>query len=153
MGAQEQHGGLAVGDLALDPGQGVEALAGEPFGQQGQEVGDGCAPGELVVGGVQEPFDRFHPEVPSKSRCSRVAAVLQGEPVDRWTDRGADGGVGRGFRSWRTPVFGIEHWWRCCEVVGDDDVVGGGGGVGVEGGDQRQPDERADDLGDDEAGR
>ena len=34
-----------------------------------------------------------------------------------------------------------------------DDIVGGLGGVGIEGGDQGQPDERADDLGDDEARR
>ena len=39
VGAQEQHGGLAVGDLAFDAGQGVKALAGEAFGQQRQEVG------------------------------------------------------------------------------------------------------------------
>jgi hypothetical protein len=35
----------------------MQALAGEPFGQQRQEVRDGGAAGELVVGGVQEPFD------------------------------------------------------------------------------------------------
>ena len=63
VGAQEQHGGLAVGDLALDPGQRVEALTGEAFGQQRQEVGDGRAGGELVVGGVQEPLDGFDAEV------------------------------------------------------------------------------------------
>ena len=62
VGAQEQDGGLAVDHLALDSGQGIKALAGEPLGQQRQEVRDGCAAGELVVGGVQEPFDRFDSE-------------------------------------------------------------------------------------------
>ena len=62
VGAQEQHGGFAVGDLAFDAGQGVEALAGEAFGQQGQEVGHGRAAGELVVGRVQEAFDGLDSE-------------------------------------------------------------------------------------------
>ena len=43
----------------FDLGQGVEALPGEAFGEEGQEVGDGGMAGELVVGGVQEPFDGF----------------------------------------------------------------------------------------------
>ena len=38
-------------------------------------------------------------------------------------------------------------------VVRDDDVVGGGGGIRVKRDDQGQPDQRADDLGGDEAGR
>ena len=55
MGAQEQHDRRR--GVALDPGQRGEALAGEPFGQQRQEVEHDRASGELVVGGVQEPFD------------------------------------------------------------------------------------------------
>ena len=62
VGAQEQHGGFAVVVLAFDPGQRVEPLAGEPFGQQRQEVGHGRAAGELVVGRVQEPFDGLDAE-------------------------------------------------------------------------------------------
>ena len=62
VGAQEQHRGLAVADLAFHPGQGVQALAGEPFGEQRKEIGDRRAAGELVVGGVQEPFDRLDTE-------------------------------------------------------------------------------------------
>ena len=63
VGAQEQHGGLGVGDLALDAGQRGEPLAGPTFGQQRQEVGNRCPAGELVVGGVQEPLDGFDAEV------------------------------------------------------------------------------------------
>ena len=63
MRAQEQHGGLGVGDLALDSCQGGEALARPAFGQQRKEVGNGCPTGELVVGGVQEPFDGLGAEV------------------------------------------------------------------------------------------
>jgi len=37
-------------------------LAGKAFGQQWEEVRDRGAGGELVVGGVQEPFDGFHSE-------------------------------------------------------------------------------------------
>ena len=38
-------------------------------------------------------------------------------------------------------------------VVRDDDIVGALGGVGVESDDERQSDQRPDDLGGDEAGR
>ena len=43
VGAQEQHGRLAVVDVAFDPGQGLEPLPGEPLGEQRQEVRDGGA--------------------------------------------------------------------------------------------------------------
>src|SRR3954468_2578613 len=43
--------------FALHLGERGEALAGEPLGQQRQEVQHDGASGELVVGGVQEPFD------------------------------------------------------------------------------------------------
>ena len=43
--------------VAFDAGESVQALAGEPFGEQRQEVRHGAAGGELVVAGVQEPFD------------------------------------------------------------------------------------------------
>jgi hypothetical protein len=35
----------------------MQALAGEPLGEQRQEVGNAGAAGKLVVGGVREPFD------------------------------------------------------------------------------------------------
>ena len=57
MGAEKQHGGFAIADLAFDPCQRMQALAGEPLGEQRQEVGNAGAAGKLVVGGVQEPFD------------------------------------------------------------------------------------------------
>ena len=63
VGAQEQHGGLGVGDLALDTGQGGQSLVCPAFGEQRKEVGNGCPTGELVVGGVQEPFDGLDAEV------------------------------------------------------------------------------------------
>ena len=63
MGAQEQHGGLGVGDLAFHSRQGGEALACPPFGEQRKEVGNGCTTGELVVGRVQETFDGLDAEV------------------------------------------------------------------------------------------
>ena len=82
VGAQEQHGGFAVMGQPFDLGQGVQALPGEAFGQQRQEVGDGGVGGELLVEGVQEPFDRLGPTVPSKSRVNRVAAVSR---ATRWS--------------------------------------------------------------------
>ena len=57
MGAQEQHDRFAVAVFALHSGQGVQALAGEAFGEQRQEVRHAGQRGELVVAGVQEPFD------------------------------------------------------------------------------------------------
>jgi hypothetical protein len=54
---QEEHGRFAVSVVALDLGHGVEALEGESFGQERQEVGDGALTGELVIAGVQESFD------------------------------------------------------------------------------------------------
>ncbi len=49
--------GVPSSCVPFDPGQCGQALAGEPFGQQRKEVGHGAAGGELVVAGVQEPFD------------------------------------------------------------------------------------------------
>jgi hypothetical protein len=46
----------------LDLGQCLEALPGEPLGQQRKEVEDGRPAGELVIRGVQKPVDRFRPE-------------------------------------------------------------------------------------------
>ena len=62
VGAQEQHSRGPGQGFAFDAGKGAQALPGEPFGQQRQEVGDGSAAGELVVAGMQEPFDGFDPE-------------------------------------------------------------------------------------------
>jgi hypothetical protein len=59
--AQEQHGRLAV-VVSFDLGQGVQSLAGEPFGQQRQEVRDGAVGGELVVAAVQELVDGLDAE-------------------------------------------------------------------------------------------
>jgi hypothetical protein len=42
---------------AFDLRQGLQALPGEAFGQQRQEIRDGGPSGELVVRGVQEPLD------------------------------------------------------------------------------------------------
>lgn len=56
MHAQEQDDGPPV-VVAFHAGQGVQALAGEAFGEQRQVVGDRAVQGELVVAGVQEPFD------------------------------------------------------------------------------------------------
>ena len=79
MSAEEQHGGFGVGDLALHAGQGVQTLTGEAFGQQRQEVGDGGAAGELVVGGVQEPFDGFDPEGAAELDSQPGRGGAQGE--------------------------------------------------------------------------
>ena len=78
MRAQEQHGRLAVVGQALDLGQGVQALPGEAFGEQRQEVGDGGPAGELVVGGVQEPLDGLGVE-----RAVEVAAEAGGGGLER----------------------------------------------------------------------
>ena len=76
--AQEQHGRPPVVGSALDLGQGVEALSREAFGEEGQEVGDGGMAGELVVGGVQEPFDGFGVE-----RAVEVAFEPGGGSLER----------------------------------------------------------------------
>jgi hypothetical protein len=52
----------AVVAAALDLGQRGQALPGEAFGEQGQKVRDAAAHRELVVAGVQEPFDGFAAE-------------------------------------------------------------------------------------------
>jgi hypothetical protein len=57
VGAQEQHDRLAVAVMAFDAGEGVQALAGEAFGEQRQEVRHAGQVRELVVADVQEPFD------------------------------------------------------------------------------------------------
>ena len=62
MGAQKQHDRFAVAGFAFHFGQCAKPLAGKAFGQQWEEVRDRGAGGELVVGGVQEPFDGFHSE-------------------------------------------------------------------------------------------
>ena len=61
-----------------------EALAGEPFGQQRQEVGDGGAAGELVVGGVQEPFDGLGAEDAVELVAQPGRGGLQGELLVEW---------------------------------------------------------------------
>jgi hypothetical protein len=57
--AEEQHDRRAVGADALDPGQGAQALAGEAFGHQRQEVGELGPVGELVVARLQVQLDRL----------------------------------------------------------------------------------------------
>jgi hypothetical protein len=59
MDAEEQHGGFAVIAQTFHLRQSLQALAGEAFGEQRQEVRDGGPAGELVVGGVEEPLDRL----------------------------------------------------------------------------------------------
>jgi len=76
--AQEQHGRSAVVGSTFDLGQGVEALSGEAFGEEGQEVGDGGMAGELVVGGVQEPVDGVDVE-----RAVEVASEPGGGSLER----------------------------------------------------------------------
>jgi hypothetical protein len=39
VGAQEQHDGLAVAVVAFDPGEGLQALAGEAFAGSGRKFG------------------------------------------------------------------------------------------------------------------
>ena len=39
--AEEQHGGLVGRSLSFDLGEGLEAVAGEAFGEDGSEGGDG----------------------------------------------------------------------------------------------------------------
>jgi hypothetical protein len=55
--AEEQHGGPAVAAVAFDLGEGVEALAGEALGEEGEEGGDGGFAGELVEAGLEEQLD------------------------------------------------------------------------------------------------
>ena len=77
--AQEQHDGFAVVVQALDPGQCLQPLAGEAFGEQRQEVGDGGPAGELVVGGVQEPFDRLGAEGADEVSAQPGGGGLEGD--------------------------------------------------------------------------
>jgi len=55
---QEQHHRSTVVTVALDLGQRMQPLPGEPFGDQRQEPRQPALVGELVIAGVQEPFDR-----------------------------------------------------------------------------------------------
>jgi hypothetical protein len=72
VGAQEQHRGFAVVVQPFDLGQGMEPLPCELFGEQCHESGHGGVGRELVIGGVQEPFDRL---------AAADAGELVGEPV------------------------------------------------------------------------
>src|SRR6476659_1604695 len=54
--------GLTWSPGSEPPDKATEALPGETCGEEGQEVGDGGMPGELVVGGVQEPVEGFDVE-------------------------------------------------------------------------------------------
>nr|WP_285639641.1 hypothetical protein [Lentzea sp. NBRC 102530] len=69
--------------MAVGLGEGVQALASEPFGQQWQEVRDGAVRGELVVAGVQEPFDGLGAEVAVELLPQTAGCGLEGElPAD-----------------------------------------------------------------------
>ena len=87
----------------------------------------------------------------ANSVANRVAAVLR---ASRWSmDRSGRRwrASGTRCRSSRPPRIG-DGCGRG-SVVWDDDVVGAAGGVGVERGDQAQPDQPTDDLGGDESRR
>jgi hypothetical protein len=132
VGAKEQHRGFGVGDLAFHPGQGGESLAGEAFGQQRQEVGDGGAAGGLVVGGVQEPFDGLYPEGAVELVLQPGGGGSQGQLlVDGEIGVPMVGVLGWGFRSCRASLVGGGVCGKV--VVGDDDVVGGAVGVAIVG--------------------
>ena len=60
--AEEEHRGDAVGGLAFDLRQGLEALAGESLRDQGQERHDTRIGRELVVAGGEEQLDRLGAE-------------------------------------------------------------------------------------------
>jgi hypothetical protein len=55
--AQEEHDRLTVDAQALDFGHRLQALPGEPLGQEWQEVDHGRLSGELVVRSRQKPLD------------------------------------------------------------------------------------------------
>ena len=57
---------------------GLQTLAGELLGEQGKEVEDNGALGELVVGGMQEPFDRL-----SSERAVELAGEMAGSGLQR----------------------------------------------------------------------
>ena len=91
--------GLAVVVMSLDPGQGVQALPGEAFGQQRQEVGHGAAGGELVVAGVQEPFDGLGAEDAVELVGQPGGGGAQGQLLVDGQVR-ACGGIGVSGQSW-----------------------------------------------------
>ena len=146
--AQEEHGGLGGGGIALTRARAVSR--GEP--PQRSAVAEGSwerlPTGELVVGECKSRSMVSTPKCSPNSECSRVAAVRSGV-AGRWTDRG--GGArpgGRDCRSCRTPLIGVMG----VGGVRDDDIVGSGGAIRVEGGDERQSEECSDDLGGDKPG-
>lgn len=49
VGAEEQHGGLAVVVESFDFGQRLQPLTTEAFGDEGEELGDGGVVGELAA--------------------------------------------------------------------------------------------------------
>ena len=82
--AEEQHDGQAVVGLALDLGEGLEALAGEPFGHEREEVVELGSVGELVVAGGQEQLDRLGTEDAVELPRQVPGGGAQGQPlVDR----------------------------------------------------------------------
>jgi len=81
VNAEEQHHRHAVGGLALDPGQGPEALAGEALGHEGQEGGHLGVAGELVVAVLRNSSMVALLKVPPNSLARRVAAQLEDESL------------------------------------------------------------------------
>src|SRR5205814_1852316 len=116
--------------VAFDLGQGGQALAGEAFGEQGQEVRDAAAHGELVVAGVQEQFDGFGAEDVGELVGEVAGRGVQGELlVDRDVFARERGRVGHGLLRGGRGEDG-------CEAVDAGGDVGVGGferGVGVGG--------------------
>ena len=66
--AEEQHDGYAVVAVTFDPCECREALPREPLASKGRKFGDRAARGELVVGGVQEPFESSRPYISTNRR-------------------------------------------------------------------------------------
>jgi hypothetical protein len=114
--AREQHDRPSV-VVPLDPGQGVQTLAGEPLGEQWQEVRDGGLTGELVVAGVQEPLDGLGAE---RAGELLAQAACGGDKGELLVDSDGDvrcRGAARSSPARRAAVSGVS-WAASCRRVG-----------------------------------
>ena len=121
VGAQEEDDGAMVVALALDAGQCLQTLAGEPLGEGGQVPVVADASTEVVVRRVEEALDRLRPEgalellLQERGRGSQHELVLEGDVV-------AQVGIGHlgtflvgARRRWRMGGSGSPWTWsaRC----------------------------------------
>ena len=111
--------GYAVVVLALDPGQRVRRWRANRSASSGRKFEHDGAAGELVVGGVQEPFDGLGAERAVELGVAGGWPRCAGRAAGRWTGLAAVAG-GHGDRSWSLRSAGS----ACTAGVEAGDAVG-----------------------------